>query len=388
MSLALVMSGGGARSAWQAGFLRGMARLWPQLDLPILTGVSAGAINAAGLAAYTGSLEERAALLQASWAALTLDRVFSVGGLHLGSRALSWTLRLLSGGRRRGPRPRGLVDTAPLRAFLCRRLPCGPGGRLEGVATNLAAGRLEAVALTATSYSTGRSTTWVEGRDIHGWERAHRVGARVELGVQHIMASAALPLLFPAVRVGQDWYGDGGMRLPAPFSPAIHLGAGRSLALSTRYGRSVEEARRPVVEGYPPPAQMAGILLNSIFLDQFDADALRLGRINALLDRLHPDQWGGLRKVDVLVVRPSQDLGQLANEFEARLPGTLRFLTRGLGTRETRSNDMLSLIMFQEDYLDRLLRLGEEDAAAQAEPLAEFLGAPAEEPGHTAGARE
>jgi len=141
-----------------------------------------------------------------------------------------------------------------------------------------------------------------------------------EIGVEHVMASAALPLFFPAIQLDHGWYGDGGVRLTAPLSPAVHLGADRILAISTRYGRTREEADRPAVDGYPPPAQVAGVLLNAIFLDLFDGDALRLQRINDLVDRLPEDQRAGMRHVDLLVLRPSLDLGRLASEYEADMP--------------------------------------------------------------------
>ena len=193
------------------------------------------------------------------------------------------------------------------------------------------------------------------------------------LRVDHVMASAALPLFFPAVYVEGAWYGDGGIRLTAPLSPAVHLGAHRIMAVSTRYARSREEADRPVVAGYPPPAQVMGVLMNAIFLDLLDADALRLGQINELLDRLPPGTRDGLRHIEMLVLRPSQDLGRLANDYEVDLPRTFRFLVRGLGSRETRSNDMLSLLMFQPEYIARLIELGEADARARAATIDAFL---------------
>jgi NTE family protein len=187
------------------------------------------------------------------------------------------------------------------------------------------------------------------------------------------MASAALPFFFPAVEIDGAWYGDGGIRLTAPLSPAVHLGARRIIAISTRYPRSREEADRPAVNGYPPPAQVAGVLYNAIFLDQLDADALQLQQVNALAARLPPHERDGLRHIDLLMLRPSMDLGRLANEYEPELPRAFRFLTRGLGTRETRSNDMLSLVMFQNDYVKRLIELGEEDARRRLDDIRAFV---------------
>jgi NTE family protein len=190
------------------------------------------------------------------------------------------------------------------------------------------------------------------------------------------MASAALPFFFPAVEVDGSWYGDGGIRLTAPLSPAVHLGATRIMAISTRYARSREEADRPSIAAYPPPAQVAGVLYNAIFLDQLDGDALEMRRINDLIRRLPQSERNGLRPIDLLLLRPSVDLGRLANDYEPDLPRPFRFLARGLGTRETRSNDMLSLVMFQPDYIRRLIEIGEADAAVRIDDIRRFLEGP------------
>lgn len=378
--LALVLSGGGARAAYQAGCVRALARSFPDLAPRILTGVSAGAINAGLLASRHGTLEAKAAELAELWRTLEPSRVFRVGTLSLAGNVLRTGLKLVSGGAITAPRTHALVDTRPLRDFLVERLGLegddsrtGGTGRIRGIARNVAEGHLRAVAITTSSYSTGQSITWVEGRDVESWERAHRRSELGALTVDHVMASASLPLFFPAVRIGPNWYGDGGIRLTAPLSPAVHLGARKILAISTRYARSRAEADRSVIEDYPPPAQIAGVLFNAIFLDLFDADALTLDRVNRMIDRVPAEARGSLRKVDLLVLRPSRDLGKLANEYEARLPGAFRFLTRGLGTRETKSNDFLSLVMFQSDYLSRLVEIGESDTEARRGDVERFL---------------
>jgi NTE family protein len=375
--LALVLTGGGARAAYQAGLLLGLTRRFPELRLPVLTGVSAGAINAVQLAAHDGSLIERAETLASLWRDLDVGKVFEAGAPSLLSRALRWALRLASGGHPAPPAPRGLVDTRPLTRYLAGALSTDDEG-IPGIQRNIDCGELRAVAITASSYTTGRSITWVQSGkscDIRGWERAHRAGEECRLTLAHVLASAALPVIFPAVQVGTHWYGDGGMRLTAPLSPAIHLGARRLLAVSTRYQRSIGEAERPSVNGYPPLAQIGGVLLNALFLDLLDGDALGVERINRLIDRLPEVERQGMRRIDLLVLRPSRDLGRMANDYEVRLPRAFRFLTRGLGTRETRSNDLLSLIMFQPDYVEALLQLGERDAAAKEKEVATFLAA-------------
>lgn len=372
--LGLVMSGGGARAAYQIGFLRCLARRFPELEIPIITGVSAGAINAALLASHHGTFPQAVDELVGLWSNLTVGSVFRVDIGSLGMNALRWGAQLVSGGRGGTPRVQGLVDTSPLREFLRETLHA-VDGELTGIRYNLRRGRLKAAALSTSSYSTGQSVTWVQGCDITEWERPQRRSVSCTLTVDHVMASAALPLFFPAVEIDGKWYGDGGIRLAAPLSPALHLGAGRILAISTRYDRNRREADRPLVSGYPPPAQVMGVLMNSIFLDLLDQDAYRLERLNKLLEQLPPHRRHGLRKIELLVLRPSRDLGKLANEYEPQLPRAFRFMTRGLGTRETSSPDALSLVMFQPDYLSRLIEIGEADAEARADEIEAFVRA-------------
>ena len=375
--LALVLTGGGARAAYQVGFLRHLASRHPNLSPGILTGVSAGGIIATHLAARSGDFAESVDRLFDLWRNLRMEDVFRVNPHELTTRMARWGLRLMSGGAPGAPRARSLVDTTPLREYLSHTLRAEADGTIPGIAQSLAAGRVVAVALTATSYTTGQSVTWVQGIDgcgVRTWERPQRKGIETCMRVDHVLASSALPLLFPAVDVDGAWYGDGGIRLTAPLSPAVHLGARRIMAVSTRYERSTTEADRMVVSGYPPPAQVAGMLLNAVFLDLLDTDALRLEQINALLERLPAEARDGLRHVDMLILRPSVDLGRLANDFEPDLPRTFRFLVRGLGSRETRSNDLLSLLMFQPDYIARVIAIGEADARARAADIERFLG--------------
>ena len=375
-NVALVLSGGGARAAYQVGLLRYIASRYPNFAPGILTGVSAGGIIATGLASREGSFGDAVSRLHESWRALRIEDVFRVDPGDLASRVTRWGFRLVSAGAPGTPRTRSLLDTAPLRELLTRTLAPAPDGTLPIIARNLDAGALRAIALTASSYTTGQSVTWVqsaEGCRVMTWERPQHRSLDGSLRVDHVMASAALPFFFPAVEVDGAWYGDGGIRLTAPLSPALHLGARKILAVSTRYPRGRDETAPPAIGGYPPPAQVAGVLLNAIFLDLLDADALRLEQLNALIERLPRGARDGLRPVELLVLRPSIDLGRLANEFEADLPRTFRFLVRGLGSRETRSNDMLSLLMFQPDYIARAIDLGESDARAHSGDIDAFL---------------
>lgn len=377
--LAFVMGGGGARSAYQAGVLRYLSRRFPGLEIPIITGVSAGAINAAHLAAHHGTFRQATDELTQLWGELTVDKVFRTDLGSLRKHLFRWSRQLLSGGKGGTLKVRGLLDTEPLRDYLTEAMHA-VDGELTGIHYNLATGRLRAAALSTTNYSTGQSILWVQGREVEEWERPYRRSRISTLSVEHVMASAALPIVFPAVKIGGHWYGDGGIRLTAPLSPALHLGADRILAISTRRARSRTEADAPSVTGYPPPVQVAGVLMNAIFLDLLDEDALRLSRVNDLLKGLEPEERRGMRPVRLLTIRPSVDLGRLANRFEPQLPRAIRYMTRGLGTKHTEAPDFLSLIMFQPDYLGELMRVGEADAEAREADLAELLesgGAPA-----------
>jgi NTE family protein len=371
--LALVLTGGGARGAYQVGVLRHLASRFPELRIPILTGVSAGAVNIAHLAQHGGTFREAVEELVTLWGGLTPNHVFRVDASSLFRNAARWSIRLASGGVGTGVgTTRGLLDTAPLRGYLEGALR-PERGKLTGIEHNLRSGTLRAVALGTTSFTTGQSIMWVQGRAIELWERPKRRSVQTWLGLDQVMASAALPLLFPLVQIGDEWHGDGGVRLAAPLSPALHLGAHKIIAVATRYERTREEADIPDVVGYPPPAQILGVLYNAIFLDLIDQDVIRLARMNKILRAVPEEKRDGLRIVDILVFRPSRDLGRIAKEYEPRLPRAFRFLTRGTGTRETRSPDFLSLLMFQDDYIARLVELGEADAAARSEEIAAFL---------------
>jgi NTE family protein len=194
------------------------------------------------------------------------------------------------------------------------------------------------------------------------------------------MASAALPLFFPAVRLGDDWYGDGGVRLSTPLVPALRLGATRILAVSPHYHPSFEEADRPKSTGYPPPAQILGHLMDSIFLDVLDEDVRRLESLNKLLAKIPPEERGTLREVAIRVLRPSRDLGELAASYEPHLPAGFRYLVRSLGTRDTQTSDFLSMLMFQRDYLQRLIELGEDDVEARLEEIRGLVEGPSSDP--------
>ena len=370
--LALVLSGGGARAAYQVGFLRCLARNFPDLNIPIITGVSAGAINAAFLANHTGTFAEAVEELSELWLKLSVDQVFCVDTWKLIRNVFRWGVRLVSGGFSNESSARSLLDSTPLRELLQRAfLP--QGNVIGGIRKNLQHGKLKAFAITGTNYATGQALTWVMGKEIRMWERPWRRSEATDITIDHIISSASLPLLFPAVRVGNAWYGDGGIRQSAPLSPAIYLGAKRILAISTRHLRSMEEASTPVCIGYPPPAQIAGTLMNSIFLDALDQDVRTLKRTNQLLEQIPEEQHDDRHVVYLFAMRPSEDLGELAGGFEPELPYMFRYLFRGLGTQETSSPDWLSMVMFDPNYLTHLVKLGENDADKQTGAIMELM---------------
>ncbi len=371
---ALVLSGGGARAAFQAGVLRYIADEFPEAHFPILTGVSAGAINAAHLANHPGPFGAATEGLADIWRQVTTEQVYEPeSGLRL-----LWSF--LRGGGENGNgtdhegMPRALVDTAPLRAFLERQFGT-PSGVLGGVEANFRQGRLKAFGIVTTNYSTAQSVTFVQGDEVELWERPDRVSVHTTLTLDHVMASTALPLIFPAVQIGDAWDGGGGIALSAPLATATHLGADRLLVISTRYSRSRAEADEPAVRGYPPVAQIAGILLNAVFLDVLDQDARTMHRINDLVRKLPPRKRNGLRPIRLLEIRPSVDIGRLSGEYEATLPGAFRFLSRGLGTGETRSPDWLSMLLFEDAYVACLIEIGYADARRSHDALAAFLEA-------------
>lgn len=354
------------------GVLRHIGERCPDRCFPILTGVSAGAINIAYLASHTGNFAEATAGLAEHWSRLTTRQIFRSDPFSVARIAVRWILALASGGSRLGPDARSLVDTRPLRSFLERAVDA------SGIEENIARERLRAVAISATSYQTGRTISFVQGGErVELWERPQRRAVHGRITIDHVMASSALPLLFPAVAVDGSYYGDGSIRQPAPLSPAIHLGANRILSVSARYDRSVREAEVPVLERYPPPAQVVGLLFNNIFLDTLDADAARLERINRLLERCTEEERPppeNLRPVDLHVVRPSLDLGALAAEYRDRLPRMVRFLVGGLDASETRSSDFVSYLLFEPAYLRRLMETGRRDAEEQWPEISAFLG--------------
>jgi NTE family protein len=367
--LALVLSGGGARASYQVGVLAAVTERVPELEVPILTGVSAGAINATSLASSPSSFSAAVGTLRREWKGLTADNVYRVRPVSVVRSSIRWLLQFLLG-KRSGPGVvRGLMDMSPLRRVLSQTMV------MDGIARNIAAGRLDAVALSATSYTTGRTVTFVQGSDnVPTWQRAQRAAVRTELRLDHVLASAAIPIVFAAVKLEDGFYGDGSVRQTAPLAPAIHLGARKLIAVSMRMPREPAAPSVPIGD-YPAAAEVVSLLFNAVFLDSIDADAERMDRINQLVAALPPSQASpaGLRKVDLLLLRPSRDLGLLAHGYETKLPSLVRLAVQGMGGRRARGSDMISYLMFEPSYTETLMDLGYSDASAQWPRIEEFL---------------
>src|SRR3989454_163746 len=299
-NLALVLAGGGARAAYEVGVLSAIAERAPGLAFPIVTGVSAGANNAVYLAAHAETPSAALGALRDQWRQLVVDRVYRIRPWRVGRALLRGVAGALLGMRGEGAVVRGLMDMSPLRDFLAARLNC------DGIDAKIAAGRLRAVALSATAYASGETVTFVHGPpDAPTWRRALRSAIRERLTLAHVMAPAALPILFPAVRIGDAFYGDGSVRQTAPLAPAIHLGAGAILVVTQRSEPELAVSRAPPRCEYPSLAEVVGLLLHAIFLDALEADVERIDRINRTLGRVpHGTAPDGLRVVRLLVLRP------------------------------------------------------------------------------------
>jgi NTE family protein len=371
----LVLTGGGARAAYQVGALEALARLVPgPTPFRILSGVSAGAINAAFLATQPDDFAGAVERLRDTWISLRPGRIYRTDARRLMAIGSRWMRDLSSGGLvGRGP-INFLLDASPLRDLLAERVP------MARIRECIEQGVLRGVAVTATSYQTSVAVTFFDGHpEVEPWVRSTRLGVREALRLEHVLASAALPIFFPPIRMRGAFYGDGCVRMTAPLSPAIHLGAERVVAVSVRHWRSPQElmpgrSRRDTLA----PSEIAGVLMNSVFLDAVEADVERLERLNRLIRLVPEEARAGLphpiRPVEALVLRPSRDLGRLAEDEYLRFPRFLRYLLRGIGVKNGKGADLVSYLAFEPVYVKRLLDLGFEDTMARRREIEGFLG--------------
>lgn len=399
----LVLTAGGARGAYQAGVLKRIGVL-PALrkrptPFPIIAGASAGAINGAAIAGYSADFGQGTQRLASIWSNLGVRNVYRTSTPSLARNAARAVLDFGLGPFFGAGRLQAMLDTAPLREFLHEQLP------LSGIAQALREQHLYAVAITATGYHSGRAFTFIQGQPGHPlWSKSRRVALPVELTVDHVYASAAIPIVFPPVPIAAAaggppaYFGDGALRLVTPLSPAIRLGAERVFAVGVRCRDAADHllatelaSESPPQEGAaalrrPPLSQICGVFLNAIFLDHLDADVDHLTRMNDLVtaslrnsvdpSALRRDVREPMRVIRPLVISPSVDLAILAKDFAHRMPRTVRFMLEALGTPDAQSADLASYLLFDSAFTRELVDIGYRDAAARIDEIEDFLLAP------------
>ena len=371
-NVGLILPGGGARAAYQVGVLRAIARIVPRgapSPFNVISGTSAGAINAAAVAAYADRFSAGVTALNSVWRNFTADQVFRTDALSMLKASLQWMASILTGGL--AFNPDCLLDNRPLWELLRDRIP------LHRIDSNLAAGFLRAVAVNLSSYHSARSVCFFQsGHAVSNWEQTRRAGVRTRLSVEHLVASAAVPMIFPAVQLDDEFYGDGAMRQQNPLSPAIRLGAQRLLVIGVRDEKS-HGGPLPRQPERPSLGQIAGYMLDTIFMDGLYTDLERVTRINQLLEQVQtgklPPQLQHLRRVETLVILPSQNIRELAARHAGALPRPVRLLLRGVGASPRGEGQLLSYLLFEKDFTRALIRMGHDDAMARREHIEALL---------------
>lgn len=375
---ALILSGGGARASYQVGALMAVADIIPTLHnpFPIICGTSAGAINAAALAAHPGEFRQAAVDLSKTWANLEIDNVFKPGWISLLGGALKIMTSLMHGGVGRNA-PLALLDNSPLREFLTSVIP------FENLQHKIKSGELEALCITALGYSSGESVSFFQGNPVlHGWRRYRRVGTPTAITVDHLMASSAIPTVFPTVPLNKEYFGDGAMRQIAPISPALHLGANRVFIIGVSGNRNPAHwgAMKPMPRPKHSPslAQVVGQMFNSAFIDSLEGDIEQLERVNQLLRLVGDDsrckQTEHLRPVDTLIISPSKALDKIAGRRVRNMPSSLRFFLRASGaTAHGGGSAAASYLLFTHEYCDDLMELGYQDAMWERNAIEDFF---------------
>ena len=370
----LILSGGGARAAYQVGVLAAIAELLPEgapNPFPVIVGTSAGAINAVSLASGAMNFTRAVEHLTAFWQAFESRRVLRSdwpGVMHQASRFVGHSLLGLG-----SHVPVALLNSSPLRELLSDKI------NFSGINQAIEAQQLRAVAVTAFGYSSGQAVTFYEGKGaIDGWLRHRRIGMPTPLTIEHLLASSAIPLLFAPVKIGEEYFGDGAVRQSAPISPALHLGANRVLVVGVSgnpRGPDVQDSPlRQFSAQQPTLAQIGGHLLNSTFIDSLESDIELLERLNHF-SRVLPRQTDhlGLSPVEVLVIAPSQPIDEIAARHRHELPAALRLFLRGPGATKTSGAGVLSYLLFEAGYCRELIALGRMDALAKRKQLCTFL---------------
>lgn len=374
---ALILSGGGARAAYQVGVLKAFAEILPNHEhnpFGIICGTSAGAINAAALATRASHFGLAVKRLELVWAHFRADQVYHTGARNIISSAVRWLAAFVFT-RIHSSTPVSLLDNRPLRMLLRRVM------RFERIETSLQAGDLHALCITASGYTSGQSVSFFEGtEDLQNWRRPNRIGKRTRIGLEHLLASSAIPAVFPAVRINREFFGDGAVRQLAPISPALHLGARKVCVIGVSSNLNEPTERKPIT-GYPSHAQIAGHLLNSAFLDGLDSDVQALEKINSVLELVDEEKRSQktpkLRPVELLLISPSKSLDTFAYRHRQELPWILRLV---LGVRERSDKDrdsasasLMSYLLFESGYTRDLIQLGYQDAMQRREEILQFL---------------
>jgi len=369
----LVLAGGGARAAYQVGVLQAIREMLPDPTVnpfPIICGTSAGAVNAGALAVRADDFGLAVENLLDVWRNFQPHHVYRSDWYGATANNLRWMAGFLFGAfmkRRRS----SLLDNRPLEGLLSKYLDFS---RIEH---NIAKGALDAVAITCSGYTSGQSCSFFQGNDaLDGWKRSTRIGIKTELTVQHLMASSAIPFLFPPYHLNREFFGDGSMRQIAPVSPALHLGADRVVVVGTARIRN-DAPERLRGDNYPTLAQVAGHVMNSIFLDSLAVDIERLERINRTVSCVPPDALKKmgltLHHVDVLVLTPSEPLDAIAVKHVDNLPWTIRFMLRSVGAMRHGGANLASYLLFETHYCRELIELGYNDTIKRREEVEAFI---------------